>query len=246
VLSDLRYVRALYVSNATTAYRYQELSNNFVCDGTVFPVDIEIDDKDPATDDTAVLTYCEVSDVDGNGLSQPTIVDLNGDRVADRVYAGDLHGNFWAFDISNQDNSRAFINKTEAGTEADKWGIAHISDKPLFVACRGALSGNDRCSEADRQPITAAPTIRSNPRERGRATSPNTLALFGTGQYITMDDNDDLAEQSFYGIWDAGESHGGLTRSNLASQVIIRQPETAIDRNNDGDTTIAASYIHFR
>lgn len=36
-----------------------------------------------------------------NGLSSPTAIDSNGDGKADRVYAGDVDGNLWAFDLSN-------------------------------------------------------------------------------------------------------------------------------------------------
>ena len=35
------------------------------------------------------------------GLSAPAAVDVNGDGVADVVYAGDLDGNLWKFDISS-------------------------------------------------------------------------------------------------------------------------------------------------
>ena len=37
-----------------------------------------------------------------NGLSTPVVIDTDGDRVADRVYAGDIHGNLWAFDFSSK------------------------------------------------------------------------------------------------------------------------------------------------
>jgi len=65
------------------------------------------------------------------------------------------------------------------------------------------------------------------------ATSPNILALFGTGQYISSNDNNDLTEQSFYGVWDAGSAHGGLERSNLAEQVILGNT-TNIDLDGNG------------
>ena len=38
---------------------------------------------------------------DKNGLSTPTAVDSDGDGYVDRVYAGDLKGNMWAFDLEN-------------------------------------------------------------------------------------------------------------------------------------------------
>ncbi len=35
-----------------------------------------------------------------NGLSGPIAIDTNGDGIADVVYAGDLNGNLWKFDLS--------------------------------------------------------------------------------------------------------------------------------------------------
>ena len=39
--------------------------------------------------------------VSPNGLSGGTVIDTNGDGIADYVYAGDLNGNLWKFDISS-------------------------------------------------------------------------------------------------------------------------------------------------
>ena len=36
-----------------------------------------------------------------NGLSTPTPVDVDGDRITDYVYAGDLKGNLWKFDVTS-------------------------------------------------------------------------------------------------------------------------------------------------
>ena len=36
-----------------------------------------------------------------NGLSGPIAIDTNGDGIADAVYAGDLNGNLWKFDLSS-------------------------------------------------------------------------------------------------------------------------------------------------
>ena len=35
-----------------------------------------------------------------NGLSAPAAIDINGDGIADVVYAGDLDGKLWKFDLS--------------------------------------------------------------------------------------------------------------------------------------------------
>ena len=37
-----------------------------------------------------------------NGIMQVYIADANGDFVADAIYAGDLHGNVWKFDVSGK------------------------------------------------------------------------------------------------------------------------------------------------
>src|SRR5690606_34183128 len=36
-----------------------------------------------------------------NGLSSPALVDTNGDKKISFVYAGDLQGNIWKFDLSH-------------------------------------------------------------------------------------------------------------------------------------------------
>src|SRR5690606_23477803 len=58
-----------------------------------------------------------------NGLSSPALVDSSGDRRIDIVYAGDLQGNVWKFDLSHSDPAR--------------WGVAYqsgSSNHPLFTA----------------------------------------------------------------------------------------------------------------
>lgn len=75
----------------------------------------------------------------GNGLSQPIWVDSNGDGKADIIYAGDLKGNLWKFDVSSANTAN--------------WKVAY-QGKPLFIAKDGA--GN-------LLPITSSPEFRSHP-----------------------------------------------------------------------------------
>ncbi|MBT8145077.1 MAG: hypothetical protein KJO55_10270, partial [Gammaproteobacteria bacterium] len=49
----------------------------------------------------AVVRNLVVSDTDANGLSSPTLIDTDGDRVVDLAYAGDLNGNLWRFDLTS-------------------------------------------------------------------------------------------------------------------------------------------------
>ena len=53
-----------------------------------------------------------------NGLSGPIAIDTNGDGIADVVYAGDLNGNMWKFDLSS--------------SSAGAWKVA-FGGSPLFT-----------------------------------------------------------------------------------------------------------------
>jgi type IV pilus assembly protein PilY1 len=131
------------------------------------------------------------------------VVDLNSDRVADRIYVGDTDGNLWRFDMpgSNQNNWGPPI------------GLKQGSDpKPLFVA-RDALG--------ERQAITAPLSSAFN--EDGLHT-----IFFGTGSFYRVDDNVVPAVpdvDTFYGIIDRGEEISG--RGELLEQSILI--ETALN-----------------
>ena len=71
---------------------------------------------------------------ESNGLSTPLLVDSNGDKLMDTVYAGDLQGNLWKFDLSG---------------DVATWGVA-FSGSPLFTA---------RNASGQVQPITSQPKI---------------------------------------------------------------------------------------
>ncbi|TVZ38374.1 type IV pilus assembly protein PilY1 [Alteromonadaceae bacterium 2753L.S.0a.02] len=156
---------------------------------------------------------CNSMESECNGLSSPSIMDITGDSIIDRAYAGDIQGNLWAFDLSSEN--------------PDEWGIAHDylgTPKPLFRACRSDLTVNQLCPAEDRQPITVRPVIVSHPSKRGLATDPNLLVFFGTGQYVadgdTEADNFSAATQNIYTVWDAGPDNGNLQASDLATQTI--------------------------
>lgn len=72
-----------------------------------------------------------------NGLSSPRGWDEDGNGTTDLVYAGDLHGNLWKFDLSD--------------SMVGKWGV--VDDAPLFVAVAGGK----------RQPITGGISISVSP-----------------------------------------------------------------------------------
>jgi type IV pilus assembly protein PilY1 len=110
-----------------------------------------------------------------NGLFSPGVVDLDSNGTADRIYAGDLNGNLWAFDVSNNTDT--------------KWALA-FNNQPLF-------SGNSG------QAITTKPTVIRHPAVTD-GSAPNLLVLFGSGRFLADDDKTRSDTQSFYGVWDNG------------------------------------------
>jgi type IV pilus assembly protein PilY1 len=144
-----------------------------------------------------------------NGLSTPIAVDINNDRIVDYVYAGDLLGNMWKFDVTN--------------SSASQWDVAYKSGstpKPLFVAC---VTDTTSCSSADRQPITAKPQV----GRVGADQNGGVMVYFGTGKYFEVGDNTvdanndgvvDAQKQTFYGIWDNGAAVS--RRADLQVQTI--------------------------
>ena len=115
----------------------------------------------------------------GNGLSSPIAVDVNADLKADFVYAGDLKGNMWKFDLTAKNSTQ--------------WGVAYNDgtyDQPLFKA--EGPGGSE-------QPITAKPEVMFHPGGHGL------MVLFGTGRLLGNSDFSDQNVQTVYGIWDYGD-----------------------------------------
>jgi type IV pilus assembly protein PilY1 len=73
----------------------------------------------------------------GNGLSTPTPFDKNGNGLVDVIYAGDIKGNLWKFDVSSSTPS--------------SWNVA-IGGLPLFV------SGTTK-------PIISPPAVSFHPKK---------------------------------------------------------------------------------
>lgn len=157
-----------------------------------------------------------------NGLSSPTIADLDGDFIVDRIYAGDLHGNMWVFDVSSDDIADWDVAFDDGGTK-----------NPLFTACANAGACSPSLTD-NRQPITVAPEIIFHPTQTSPDGEPNILVYFGTGQFIAVNDQVNDTTQSFYAIWDSGtapaivgdpERSGNLRRSNLQQQGLFSRDD---------------------
>ena len=145
---------------------------------------------------------------DPDGLSTPAVIDLDADGVADRVYAGSLHGGLWAFDLSS--------------TSPASWGIAH-GGQPLFHAINPA---------GDPQPITTKPQIARHPSVSD-APDPNVMVLFGTGQYLVETDKASTDTQSFYGVWDRGT--GNRLRTHLQAQSLLPGTDASVRLISEND-----------
>ena len=143
----------------------------------------------------------ESSFTSANGLSTPFAADVDADRIADYIYAGDLRGNLWKFDVTS--------------STASEWSVAN-SGQPLYVACDQDMTL--ACSEAHRQPITSKPLAGLAGAER-----PNDkyMVYFGTGKYFESTDNGSTQRETFYGIVDNSvtvPTAGTTTRGNLVGQ----------------------------
>ncbi len=119
----------------------------------------------------------------GNGLSAPRGWDNDGNGTVDYVYAGDLQGNLWKFDLTAS---------TSTG-----WSIAN-SGSPMFVA---------KDASNKRQPITAGLALAKDPATGKR------WVFVGTGSFQTAGDPTNKDVQSMYGLVDGNTVITGRTSS---------------------------------
>ena len=160
------------------------------------------------------------SNSSNNGIYYTTATDLDGDNITDYIYAGDLFGNVWRFDVTN--------------TDPTKWAVSSYAGtkQPLF-----STPTNGSGTSKSLQPITTKLIVGSI---SASATQPRLMVYFGTGQKIPMTTTSGntyaTGNQGFYGVWDwnmAGWNgvssaqyassttpSGTLTTSSLVAQTI--------------------------
>jgi type IV pilus assembly protein PilY1 len=157
---------------------------------------------------TPSFYYLSTGHAGGNGIAYVTPIDLDGDHITDYVYAGDLKGNVWRFDLTSATPSN--------------WAA---SSAPLFTTPSG-------------QPITTqllaiSSTATGSPQklmlefatgQRSQLTNSTTVS-FASGT------------QAIYGIWDwnmsawntlSGTKYASLatTATGLSSPFTIPVPST--------------------
>lgn len=192
----------------------------------LFLLDIESGRLIRKLEATPALAENETLDALGNGLSSPTAVDLNADAIIDYVYAGDLLGNMWRFDLLNS----GVENALTASANADQYKVA-FSGKPLYTAY---------ATNSTRQAITAAPTVINHPSNQGRIIS------FGTGRYQTLSDKSSTQTQSIYGIWDtqtAGEGASSAPTTDKSRSDLQSQQFTQVTYNGNTAYTLSSDAI---
>lgn len=110
-----------------------------------------------------------------NGLSTPAAVDLDRDFFTDLIYAGDLQGNLWKFDVSSP--------------FPGDWGSAYrngATPAPMFVYTDAG---------GQRQAITTRPEVGPHPLT-------GAMVYVGTGKNLEPGDHSSTATQTLYGLWD--------------------------------------------
>lgn len=129
------------------------------------------------------------------GLSAPAGVDYGQDGVLDYVYAGDVNGNLWRFDMTSN---------TPAGFK--------VVTTPIFVASN---------TDGTRQPITIRPAILGVSKSSDGSSVGN-LVMFGTGKLLQDADRTDATVQSFYAILDnMSGTPTTVTRSQLVARTVL-------------------------
>lgn len=127
---------------------------------------------------TTSATNCST---EPNGLGRPSLRDLTTDRITDYIYAGDVRGNLWKFDVRSIDPAQWEVFNRSGSTKT-----------PLFTA-RNSCGGI--------QPITGLIEVGKAP-----STMSGAMLYFGTGRYFSIDDRTDNTRQAFYGLFDRDET----------------------------------------
>lgn len=160
-----------------------------------------------------------------NGLATPGVFDSNADGKVDYIYAGDLSGNLWKFDVSS--------------TNTSSWTVG-LSGSPLFVA---------KDATNNPQPITAPVTIVKN-EVSGDTHEGKRFVFFGSGSYFRSGDSADDSKQSWYGIIDENASINNRSalkqRSISISGTFAGKPVRAFATAATGDmVSMKGWYIDF-
>ena len=116
-----------------------------------------------------------------NGLGSARPVDVDNNGTVDLVYAGDILGNLYRFDLRD--------------TNPARWTVTRIF-QAMFDNNTPLLLTDDVI-----QPVTNRPVVVRNPQR-----AEGFIVVFGTGSYVTTPDGTSTDIQSVYGVWDRLET----------------------------------------
>lgn len=152
--------------------------------------------------DGVLLRKIEV--VGGEGLSSPVGVDFGQDGVLDYVYAGDINGKLWRFNLT--------------GNTPANFGVA---SNPIFDA-------------GSSKPIVLRPAVYpvNTTDINGANVSVGNLVLFGTGKLLTEADRTNADVQTFYAVLDKmADTPATIALSELQEQTITEETKTGVTLN---------------
>ncbi len=119
----------------------------------------------------------------GDGIAYVATADLDSDHITDYVYAGDLLGNVWRFDLTSNNASLWKASSFTGGS----------TPTPLMTATLGGVA----------QPISTKPVLVTG---LSASSQPRLLVDFGTGHITGATWNSQAVyasgQQDLYGVWD--------------------------------------------
>ncbi|NOX76097.1 MAG: hypothetical protein GXP17_05680 [Gammaproteobacteria bacterium] len=131
-----------------------------------------------------------------NGIGGVRAVDINNDGTVDYVYAGDLQGNLYRFDLTSDTPGNWVTNTPEI----------------LFTA---RYKANDGFTRDIVQPFTTRPMVVEHPDNPGEF-----IVIATTGSWMTTEDATSTDIQSIYGIWDDMSGSPEVTMTSTTNQLV--------------------------
>ncbi|PIT52399.1 hypothetical protein BHC44_09275 [Snodgrassella alvi] len=138
------------------------------------------------------------SDQYTGGLSSPTVIDIDGDDIADIIYAADYSGNLYRFDLRSPD--------------PDKWTTHKIfSAGAPITSAPGVILVNNTQNDSSN----------NNNNSQNNLTA---IITFGTGSDIYQSDLSNKDQQAVYGIYD---NLNDKVPTEVSKQSLLKQELTA-------------------
>jgi type IV pilus assembly protein PilY1 len=161
-----------------------------------------------------------------NGIYYVTPADLDGDHVTDYVYAGDLQGNVWRFDLTSSDPT--------------KWAVTSTLGKAMTSTGAGTPIYSTGSTSI---PITTKVVVASI----ASMGNPRVLVEFGTGRQTQFTNNVPTTyattQQYLIGIWDWNlSSWNSLSNVDYASLSGGSAP-SAISGGLSGNTVLQSQSV---